>query len=173
MDEVWRERLLERLSQADMLGAEAVRYIRDNKVQMRFRKRSKSIGARWFFFRSISLNSRYYSIESNLDDSKLLSLLVHEVHHLKQGLRVALSVYGELDAWQVEYRFYKRIHPGKLHAAIEELLTLPLNYERDNLRRAVKLMQSYAGKGYHADWLPLRPLGYWFMSKYRDQENVK
>ena len=160
MDEVWRESLLLRLSQTGDLGAETVRYIRERGVKMHFRRYSKSTGARWFLFRRISLNSRYYSTESNLDNPKLLSLIVHEVHHLKQGVRTAFSVYGELDAWQVEYRFYKEIHLGKLHPAIEELLMLPLNYERENLRYAVKLMQSYAGKGYHADWLPLRPLGF-------------
>ena len=169
MDEIWRENLLTRLSQTGALGSEAVRYIREHGVRMSFRRYSKSTGARWFLFKRISLNSYYYSAESSLDDPKILSLIVHEIHHLKQGWRTALSVYGELDAWQVEYRFYKRIHPGKLHAAIEELLTLPLNYDRDNLRQAVKLMQAYAGKGYHVNWLPLYPIqkeiAYWFTRK--------
>lgn len=160
MDKVWREKLLARLSQMDDLGAETARYIHEKRVRMRFRSYSKSTGARWFLFRQISLNSRYYSVTSNLNDPKLLSLLVHEVHHLKQGLRTALSVYGELDAWQVEYRFYKTLKPGNLHPALEEILALPLSYDKDILHRAVKLMQAYAGKGYHADWLPLRPLGY-------------
>lgn len=165
MDAVWKENLLARLSQTGALGAETVRYINEQGVRMRFRQYSKSTGARWFLFRQISLNSRYYSPQSSLDDPKILSLLVHEIHHLKQGARIAFSVYGELDAWQVEYRFYKSIHPEPLHSALEELLTLPLNYERDNLRHAVKLMQTYAGKGYHADWLPLRPLGYSLLKK--------
>lgn len=160
MDVVWREKLLMRLSQRGALGAETVDYIRRNDVRMFFRRYSKSTGARWHLFRRISLNSRYYSVESDLNNPKILSLLVHEVHHLKQGARVALSVYGELDAWQVEFRFYKSIRAGKLHPALEEILTLPLSYDKDVLRHAVTLMQTYAGKGYHADWLPLRPLGY-------------
>lgn len=162
MDRIWREKLLEHLAQTGELGAETVRYIREKGVRMRFRRYSKSTGARWFLFRRISLNSRYYSTESSLTDPKLLSLLVHEIHHLKQGVLTAFSVYGELDAWQVEYRFYKTLKPGKLHPALEELLSLPLNYERDNLRHAAKLMQDYAGKGYRVDLLPLRPLGYRF-----------
>lgn len=166
MDAVWREKLLARLAQTGDLGAETVRYIHKNNVRMRFRQHSKNVGARWFLLKRITLNGRYYSVESNLDNPKLLSLVVHEIHHLKQGARVALSAYGELDAWQVEYRFYKCIYPAaKLHPAVEELLTLPLNYERKNLRRAVKLMQAYAGRGYHADWLPLRPLGYVFLRR--------
>lgn len=161
MDEVWQEKLLSRLSETGELGAETVRYIRKGNVKMRFRRYSKNTGARWFLFRRISLNSRYYSAQSSLNDPKILSLLVHEIHHLKQGARVAFSVYGELDAWQVEFRFYKSIKPGRLHPALEELLSLPLTYDKDVLRHAVTLMQSYAGKGYHADWLPLRPLGFY------------
>ena len=160
MDEVWREQLLTRLSQTGELGAETVHYIRANGVRMFFRRYSKSTGARWFLFRRISLNSRYYSVESDLNNPKILSLLVHEIHHLKQGVRVALSAYGELDAWQVEFRFYRSIRAGKLHPALEEILELPLSYDKDVLRRAVRLMQTYAGKGYHVNWLPLRPLGY-------------
>ena len=165
MDAVWREKLLERLSQAGELGEETVHYIREKDIVLGFGRYSKSMGARWFLFRRIALNSRYYSTESSLNDPKILSLLVHEIHHLKQGVRVAFSVFGELDAWQVEYRFYKRIYSGVVHPAIEELLTLPLNYDRKNLRRAVKLMQTYAGRGYHVDWLPLRPLGYLLLRK--------
>ena len=160
MDEIWREKLLRHLSKTGDIGAETVRYIRANNVRLRFGKYSRSIGARWFLFRKISLNSRYYSVTSNLSEPKLLSLLVHEIHHLKQGVRVSFSVYGELDAWQVEYRFYKTLKPGALHPALEEILALPLSYDKDILRRAVVLMLAYAGKGYHVDWLPLRPLGY-------------
>jgi hypothetical protein len=39
------------------------------------------------------------------------------------------------------------------------MLSLPLTYDRDVLRRARNLMQAYAGKGYRADLLPLYPLG--------------
>ncbi len=161
MDEIWQDQLLTRLKQTGELGSETVSYILEKGVKMHFRQYSKSTGARWFLFHQISLNSRYYSVETSLNDPKLLSLLVHEVHHLKQGPRVAFSVYGELDAWQVEYRFYKSIKPGRLHPALEELLRLPLTYDKEVLRHVVNLMQAYAGKGYHADWLPLRPLGFY------------
>ena len=160
MDEVWREKLLRHLSETGDVGVETVRYIRMNNVRLRFGKHSESIGARRLLFGRISLNSRYYSIASNLNDPKLLSLLVHEIHHLKQGARVAFSVYGELDAWQVEYRFYKTLKPGARHLALEEILALPLTFDRKILGRAIELMQAYAGTGYHAGWLPLRPLGY-------------
>ena len=154
----WKESVLAKLADTGELGKEASEYIRGNKVRMHFKKYSKSTGARWFLFKQISLNTRYYSYETDMNDPKMLSLFVHEVHHLKQGLLTALSVYGELDAWQVEYRFYKEIHPTRLHPALEEILTLPLNWDRANLRHAAKLMQDYAGKGYHINWLPLYPI---------------
>ncbi len=154
----WKEAVLEKLASTGELGRESAEYLRQYNVRMHFKKYSKSTGARWFLFRQISLNTRYFSLETRLDDPGMLSLLVHEVHHLKQGALVALSVYGELDAWQVGYRFYKSIRPVTLHPALEEMLDLPLNYNRANLRRAAKLMQDYAGKGYHSNWLPLYPM---------------
>ena len=173
----WKESVLGKLADTGELGKEAADYIRLNKVRVHLKKYSESTGARWFLFKQISLNTRYYSYESNLNDPKILSLFVHEVHHLKQGLLTALSVYGELDAWQVEYRFYKAIHPVKLHPALEEILTLPLNWDRENLRHAAKLMQDYAGKGYHIDWLPLYPIhkeiAYWLRRREPLKEKAK
>jgi len=44
-------------------------------------------------------------------------------------------------------------------------MSLPLGYDRPTLRKAVQLMQAYAGKGYRADLLPLFPwkqeIKYW------------
>ncbi len=169
MKDMWKKNILEKLAEVGDLGKESADYIQKNKVHMRFRRYSKSTGARWFLFRNISLNTRYYSRATTLDDPSMLSLLVHEVHHLKQGMWTALSVYGELDAWQVGFRFYKSIRPIRLHSAIEEMLRLPLNYDRANLRHAAKLMQIYAGREYHINWLPLYPLHremrYWLTRK--------
>jgi hypothetical protein len=161
----WERTVLAILAKTGELGKESAEFILENKVRLHFKKYSKSTGARWFLFKQISLNTRYFSLETVLDDPNMLSLFVHEVHHLKQGAITALSVFGELDAWQVGYRFYKSIRPVKLHPALEEMLTLPLNWDRAILRRAATLMQDYAGKGYHSDWLPLYPIhkeiAYW------------
>jgi len=169
INKVWQETLLEKLSDTGDLGKESADYIRNHNVRIAFKKYSKSTGARWLLFQRITLNTLYYSFETKLDEPKLLSLFVHEVHHLKQGAIKAFSVYGELDAWQVEYRFYRKIRSAKLHPAIEEILTLPLNYDRDNLRHSAKLMQSAAGKGYRIDLYPLYPLHreilYWVMRR--------
>jgi hypothetical protein len=125
----WKKTILSKLAEKGDLGKESAEYIRTNNVRMHFKKYSKSTGARWFLFRQISLNKLYYSPEGDVNNPRILSLLVHEVHHLKQGVFTALSVYGELDAWQVEFRFYKEIHPVKLPPALEEILRLPLNFD--------------------------------------------
>jgi hypothetical protein len=84
---------------------------------------------------------------------------------LQQGIVTALSVYGELDAWQLEFGIYYRIKEEYPHPAVAELMTLPLEYDRALLKKAAQLMQRYAGKGYRIDLLPLFPLNkeirYW------------
>jgi hypothetical protein len=99
----------------------------------------------------------------------MLTLLIHEVKHLQQGLFLAFSVYGELEAWQLQFRLYHQTTGKPMHPAIAEMLSLPLSYDRAILRRARDLMQAYAGKGYRADLLPLFPLGkeikYWLKIK--------
>ena len=87
------------------------------------------------------------------------TLIIHEARHLQQGLVTALSVYGELDAWQLEFGIYYRIKGVYPHPAIAEIMTLPLGYDREVLSKAATLMQAYAGTGYRVDLLPLYPLG--------------
>jgi hypothetical protein len=128
------------------------------------------VGAFWTMFRNIRLNSHYYSYNTRLDDLRIRTLIVHEVRHLQQGVVTALSVQGELEAWQLEFRIYHRVKGDYPHKAIEELMRLPLTHDRVALKRAVVLMQSFAGKGYRADLLPLYPLWreirYWLMEAW-------
>ncbi|HNQ93466.1 MAG TPA: hypothetical protein PKH47_02195, partial [Anaerolineales bacterium] len=69
------------------------------------------------------------------------------------------SVYGELEAWQLQFRLYHQKTDAKMHPVIEKLLSLPLSWDRAVLKQAQVLMQDFAGKGYRADLLPLYPLG--------------
>jgi hypothetical protein len=110
---------------------------------------------------NIQLQSRY---ASNAPDAPYpLSLVVREVRHLQQGLFTALSVYGELDAWQVQFSFLKSL-TGQYHsnsqnnAMLNDLMSLSLNQDRRVLTRALTLMKVYAGKGYRVNLLPLYPL---------------
>jgi hypothetical protein len=155
---VWMEGLLEAVTQVGNEGRVAVDYLRRRKTKIRFKKVRSSVGAFWTVFGNIGLNSQYYNYETPLDDLRVKTLIIHEARHLQQGLLTALSVYGELDAWQLEFGIYHRVKGKYPHSAIAELMTLPFCYDRTVLKKAAQLMQAYAGKGYRIDLLPLFPL---------------
>ena len=166
---VWKENLLEAVTQTGEEGRAAVEFLRARGTQIGFKKVGPNIGAFWTVFGNIRLNSRYYTYDTSMDDLRIKTLIIHEAHHLRQGFVKALSVYGELEAWQLEFRVYHRVRMQYPGSAIAELMTLPLKYDREVLKQAVKLMQAYAGRGYRADLLPLYPLGleisYWLKGK--------
>ena len=156
---VWTNHLLESLDQMGEAGREAAKYLRDHRTYIGFRRVRKNIGAFWTIPGTIHMNTVHYSLATNPADPRVTTLLIHEVKHLQQGIHTALSVYGELEAWQLQFRLYHQMTDVKMHKAIEEMLSLPLNWDRAVLERARELMLDYAGKGYRADLLPLYPLG--------------
>lgn len=155
----WLNRLFEGLSAAGEEGCAAVAYMRAHRTQVGFEKARPNVGAFWTLTGKIKLNTRHYSYETSLSDPYFLGLIVHEVRHLQQGVVTALSVFGEMEAWQVGFRVYRNI-AGRYprHAAAEEMMTLAWGWEREVLERARALMQAYSGKGYRSDLLPLYPL---------------
>lgn len=155
---VWRENLLDAVAQLGEEGRQAVEFLRARKVSIRFRQARPSVGAFWTVSGSIRLNSRYYTYETPFDDLRIKTLIIHEARHLQQGPLAALSVYGELDAWQLEFGVYHRIRGHYPHPLIGEIMKLPLIYDRAVLRQAARLMQAYAGRGYLIHLLPLLPL---------------
>jgi hypothetical protein len=155
---LWRENLLRTLAQTGEDGRTAADYIRSHETVIDFQKARSNIAAFWTLSKKVHLNSRHYSPVTPLTDPYMLSLLVHEVKHLQQGPIVALSVYGELEAWQMGYRFYHRLggeYPGEV---IAKIMSLPLGWDRMILNRARELMKLYAGKGYLVGLLPLYPI---------------
>jgi hypothetical protein len=155
---VWLESLLEAVAQLGDEGRVAVEFLRSRRTKIGFKLARPNVGAVWTVFGNIRLNSHYYSYETSLDNLRIKTLIIHEARHLQQGMLTALSVYGELDAWQLEFGIYHRVQGQYPHPAIAELMTLPLKYDRGELKKAAALMQAYAGKGYRADLLPLYPL---------------
>ncbi len=154
----WTEKYFEKVAQSSSEGREAVDYVRTRKIKVGMRRARKSVGAFWTLEGNFFLNSIHHTQESILENPRAWTLFVHEVRHLQQGMLTALSIYGELDAWQVEFNLYKRLTGKTLHATLEELLSLPLNMDRDTLQRAREIMIQYAGKSYGANWLPLYPI---------------
>jgi hypothetical protein len=170
MDHVtWLENLFSAMIDLGDEGRVAVDFLRARRTKVGFRKVRPSVGAFWTVFGNIRLNSEYYDYNTSLEDLRIKTLVIHEARHLQQGLFTALSVFGELDAWQLEFGIYHRVMGRYPHTAIAELMTLPLQYNREALKKAAGLMQDYAGKGYRIDLLPLYPLGreirYWFTRK--------
>ena len=166
---VWKEKLFEAVAGLGDEGCTAVEFLKARRVKIGFQTVRPNLGAFWTVFGNIRLNSHYYSYETSLEDLRIRTLIIHEARHLQQGLSTALSVYGELDAWQLEFGVYHRVKGRYPHPSIAELMELPLLCDRMVLKKAARLMQDYAGKGYRVDLLPLYPLGreikYWFVRK--------
>src|SRR5512145_1256167 len=127
---VWKDTLLEAVTQVGEEGVAAVNFLRARGTQIGFKKVRPNVGAFWTVFGNIRLNSQYYSYETSLDDLRIRTLIIHEARHLQQGLVTALSVYGELDAWQLEFGVYHRVKGRYPHPAIAELMQLPLMGDR-------------------------------------------
>jgi len=154
---LWKENFLQALAQTED-GCVTADYIRSRGTVIGFKKARRSVAAFWTPSKRIYLNSHYYSYATALTDPDMFSLLAHEVKHLQQGLVAALSVYGELEAWQTGYRLYRQLNGNYPSAVIAEIMSLPLSWDRVALSRARELMQVYAGKSYRVDLLPLYPI---------------
>ncbi len=96
------DELLARLDETGEAGRAAREYIRHRRVRVRLRR--QSTGARWTPFGNIELSPTQLG-----NEAYALSLVVHEVCHLKQGILSALSVRGELEAWQEQFAFLKSL----------------------------------------------------------------
>jgi hypothetical protein len=155
----WLDQLLTQLGRCGPQGQAALQLLVERRVKVNLH--DQPTAARWTLTGNIQLHPRY--ADNAPDDPYPLSLVIHEVRHLEQGLFTALSVYGELDAWQVQFSFIKSL-TGKYHAntkhdaTLNELMSLYLSWDRQALALARNLMQDYAGKGYRVDLLPLYPL---------------
>lgn len=156
---LWLEQLLAHLSRCGSEGQAALNYLMDHRVKVSLH--NQPTAARWTLTGRLELHPRY--ADGSPDAAYPLSLIIHEVKHLQQGFFTALSVYGELEAWQLQFSFLKSFtgtyHPDlRRNEIIQALMSLPLNGNRGALRQARQLMQAYAGKQYRVDLLPLYPL---------------
>ncbi len=158
-DAAWLDQLLANLEHAGAEGQAAAGYLRARGIVISLH--DQSTGARWKLGGRLELHPRYAA--GPADAPYALALVVHEVRHLRQGLLTALSVYGELDAWQLQFGFIRSLtgryselrHQDHI---VAELMSLSVTWDRRILEDARSLMQQYAGKAYRIDLLPLYPL---------------
>ncbi len=153
----WVTSALNTLAAAGPEGQAAARYILKRGVQIRFRRQSRTTSAMWHLDGNIYFNPEKYSWMSSPEDAYLVSLIAHEAVHLRQGVLVALSRYGELEAWQAGFRILKLLAPERVSPVMNEILALPLGWDRKVIGRAVELMLEYA-PAYRIRWLPVYPL---------------
>ncbi len=155
----WTEQAVNNLERSGPEAQDALRYIQARHTKIGVH--DQSTGARWTVDRRIQVHPRYAELPA--DDAYALSLIIHEVRHLQQGMLTALSVYGEMEAWQLQFRFLHsklgRYHEdSRRDGILRELMSLPLGQDRGVLERARGLMEAYAGPRYRIDLLPLYPL---------------
>lgn len=155
----WINSLLTNLESSGPEAAAAAEYLRWRHTRVSVY--AQTTGARWTADRRIEIHPRYAELAA--DDPYVISLVIHEVRHLQQGQFTALSVYGELEAWHLQFGYLKKAtgiyQPDpRRDDLIDELMHVPLNQERSALEQARRLMQAFAGKKYRIDLLPLYPL---------------
>ncbi|GAB4544845.1 MAG: hypothetical protein Fur002_18460 [Anaerolineales bacterium] len=154
----WREAFLQRVESSCEEGQAAAAYLRARGVPLDLRRARKNIGAFWLPTGSVFLNAEHYSYESALNDAGAWALLIHEACHLRQGFFTAFSIYGELEAWQLQWRALQKMTGQQQSPILADLLALPLSRDVATLRRARALMTAFAGFWYGAYFYPLRPL---------------
>ena len=151
------EPVLRALEAVDGIGEGAASYLRQRRVRLGFTPQRGS-GARWFDWRTlrrgIFLNASYGL--DRLAIPQLAALIVHEVVHLRQGPREALSVRGELVAWQTQRAVLDQMSGPVRDPRWRRIQGLD-SRSRDDLRRARQLMKDLGGPGYHIELLPLLP----------------
>ena len=150
--------VLHALRSFDGVGEEAASYLQRHHVRLGFTRQRHS-GARWFDWRTlrrgIFLNAEYRS--GRLSMPELAALVVHEVVHLRQGIGEALSVRGELVAWQTQRAMLDQMTGPARDPRLRHIQRLDPR-SRDDLRRARGIMKDMGGPGYHVELLPLVPI---------------
>jgi hypothetical protein len=143
----WTQTILHNLESAGSVGSRTADYIFKNSVKI-FTINNTATNMWWrpkFGVKGLQIrNTLYVSkfiADKEANDPWALMLFVHETRHLEQGFRKAFSVYGELEAWQVGYNFYKTLPDhGYIRQFVEELLKIPLSHDKGALREAKNLI---------------------------------
>lgn len=162
----------QRLQNGGQYSSAAIEYLQKHGVKLGFHEQDDS-GGGWTLLRNITL-----APDTILDNPYTLTLIVHEVFHLKQPLFTRLSVQGELLAWQFQKQAYREIsgreigETGEAYSGKQDLweqVSQLSPASREDLAKAQELMRRIADR-YRSDCLPLYPLvrEIWFFVKQGD-----
>src|SRR3972149_9125054 len=106
--QTWESKVLSILSASGPAGKRTASYIAAKKVKLSFA--AQPTGARWtprgmlIGPKEIQINPKQEASTKEAKDAWRISLIAHEARHYEQGLFTALSVYGELEAWQLQMK---------------------------------------------------------------------
>ncbi len=143
----WAKEILQNLRTSGKEGADTAGYIFQNNVNV-VRVDNNATNMWWKTkagwkgpqIQKTLYVSRFIA-NKETSDAWALMLFVHETRHLQQGFWTAFSVFGEMEAWQVGFRFYKSLpNHGYVGPFVEQLLELPLSRESSVLRQARDLI---------------------------------
>ena len=158
-EKVWFEQAVAALANSGPTGQASAEYIRRHRIPLGFTSQRNS-GASWFDWRKLRrgvfLRTTYANRQP--DDPWPYALIAHEAKHLEQGIMGALSVRGELIAWQLQYDVLEESSTAPFPRHVWQELRALAPDVRADLKRARLLMKQIAGEGYRIDWLPLWPL---------------
>lgn len=154
----WFERSKSALRDAGSVGRASWETITRKRMTLGFSGQKYS-GGMWFDWRrlrfGIFVNTVY--ADRSPEDPHMVALLAHEAKHREQGIVEALSVRGELVAWQLQYDVLKELSAEPTSAPWREIRSLD-PAARQDLKRARVLMKRIGGPGYRIEYLPLLPL---------------
>jgi RHS repeat-associated protein len=150
----WAMKVLSNLKAAGPVGVHTADYIIRNNVEISIVDNEATnlwwkigLGPQGFQIQNTLYVSTYISNKS-ADDPWVLMEFVLETRHLEQGLPTALSVYGEMEAWQLGFNFYNTLpNHSSLSTFVSELLTLPLSHDESVLRQAQSLINQQENGG--------------------------
>lgn len=153
--------MLSKLSASGPSGRKAVDYITAKNVKLSFA--AQPTGARWTPLgmtigpKEIQINPRQEASTKEAEDAWSISLIAHEAKHYEQGLFTALSVYGELEAWQLQMKVLRDLGVPPTNLELLAIERLKLSHDPKVLQEAVRLMKQ-RDPNYRIDLLPFNPL---------------
>ena len=109
--------------------------------------------------KEIQINAKQEASTKEARDAWSLSLIAHEARHYEQGLFTALSVYGELEAWQLQMKVLRELGVPPKNKELLAIEKLKWSHDPKVLREAARLMKQY-DPNYRIDLLPLNPLSF-------------